>query len=82
MGANAKTSGKWASKSTWKCVLIFTDKGTRLPFYSHTPWAAEGEAKAYANANRLDDNRYSLTEPVEVFKRGMDWDTAVTNMHS
>ena len=71
MGANAKTSGKWASKSTWKCVLIFTDKGTRLPFYSHTPWAAEGEAKAYANANRLDDNRYSLTEPVEVFKRGI-----------
>tara|TARA_R110002153_G_scaffold2986_1_gene14129 strand:- start:3100 stop:3348 length:249 start_codon:yes stop_codon:yes gene_type:complete len=82
MGANAKTSGKWSSKATWKCVLIETDKGSRLPFYSHTPWAAEAEAKAYANANRMDERSYTLTKPVEIFKRGMNWDTAVTNMHS
>ena len=82
MGANAKTSGKWASKSTWKCVLIRKDKGTRTPFYSHTPWAAQNEAAAYIKANRLKNDAYTLTDSVEVFKKGIDWNTAVTNMHS
>lgn len=77
MGANAKTSGKWASKETWKVVLIHNTEGTRIPFYSHTGWAAQREARQHMKANRLQVQDYTMTEPVEVFKRGINWDTAV-----
>jgi hypothetical protein len=78
MGANAKTSGKWASRETWKCTLINNKTRGRVPFFGHTAWAVQQDAKSYLKANKIKEDEYRLTEPVEVFKKGMAWDTAVS----
>ena len=77
MASNAKTSGKWASKETWKCVVINKKTRTRVPFYSYTAWAAKNEAVQYLKSHSYHANDFTLTSPVEVFKRGINWDTSV-----
>lgn len=61
---------------TWKCVLVNKQTRGRLPFFAHTPWAAKQEAKNYMTANKVEDN-YTLTEPKEIFKKGIAWNVAV-----
>lgn len=78
MASNARTSGKWASKTTFKCVIINTVRGTRIPFYSHTAHQAKIEATQYWKINHLRDDQHTLLEPVEVFKRGIPYNTAVS----
>ena len=78
MGANAKTSGKWASRETWKCVLCNPKQRTRIPFYAATGWAARMSAAQYWKANKLSDQDYEILEPVEVFKKGIPYDESVS----
>jgi len=78
MGANAKTSGKWASDNTWKVVVINKERRTRTPFYSHTPWSAQNEAKQYLKSHNYDEKRFTVTEPVEVFKKNVAYDVCVS----
>ena len=77
MGSNAKTSGKWVSKETWKCVVINKETRTRVPFYSHTAYAAKNEAIQYLKSHKYDARDFTLTSPIEIFKTGINWDTAV-----
>lgn len=81
MGANAKTSGKWASSETWKVVIINKERRTRIPFYSYTPWAAQKEAEQYLKSHKYNTDNFRITKPVEVFKKGMQYDECVTNMY-
>ena len=78
MGSNAKTSGKWVSKETWKCVIYNRDRRTRIPFYAATGWAARMSAAQYWEANKLSDSVCEILEPVEVFKRGIPYDESVS----
>ncbi len=77
MGANAKTSGKWSSKETWKCVLINRKTRGRVPFFGHTAWSVQQNARQYMKANKVSEEEYLMTTPVEVFKKGIAWNTAV-----
>ena len=81
MAANAKTSGKWASKETWKCVIRNPIKRTRIPFYAATGWAAKLSAAQYWKANKLSDKDYEILEPVEVFRKGIPYDESVSIMY-
>lgn len=80
MGANAKTSGKWASSETWKVVVINKQRRTRTPFYSYTPWAAENEAKQYMKSHKYSLDDFEVTQPVEVFKKGVAYDECISIM--
>lgn len=78
MGSNAKTSGKWATDETWKCVVINNTRRTRIPFYSNTPWTAQKEAEMYLKSNRWSTDDFELSEPVEVFKKNAQYDETVS----
>lgn len=63
--------------STWKCVIRFHKTGVRVPFYASHASKARHEAKLYLNANKIQHDSVRVLEPVEVFKQGVPYDTAV-----
>jgi len=65
--------------SVWKCVIEFPATGVRIPFYASFKSKARHAADTYIDANRQDftPNSYEIHEPVEVFKQGVPYDTAV-----
>jgi len=78
MGANAKTSGKWASSETWKVVVINKERRTRTPFYSYSPWSAQNDAIQYLKSHNYNTDLYTITDPVEVFKKNVAYDVCVS----
>ena len=63
--------------STYKCVIRFRKTGVRVPFYASFASKARYLALTYIDANDIDMGAIDIIEPVEVFKQGVPYDTAV-----
>jgi len=62
---------------TWKCALINNKTRGRIAFYANSAQKVVLDAQNYLVANKYKDNEYRMTDPVEVFKTGIDWNTAL-----
>lgn len=63
--------------STWKCVIRFRKTDARIPFYASFKSKAKHAADTYIDANDIDMGSIDILGPVEVFKQGVPYDTAV-----